>query len=492
MVSASAISTRPPRPAAALRTAWTLGVAVLLTGRTASAVTAEVRAETVGQAYQLRGPYGAPVLSFRRLTQTLSLGVHDRSDNPRGYLLTVRARLRIDADFGAACDPATDRCLDEVNRARGAEFSPLFVRRAVDLPWAYLDLERLGGGRVDVRAGRQLVVDPLGFLLFDGARVRLRLGDRLHFDAYGGLETRAGFPLSNGRYTRDGLAFADRTGWDTTLAPQVLPRALAWLAGGGVDLHELGPLNARLAWRTVRGEAGVVEEKLGASVDLQLSRRARLVTEAVYSVPQAQLAWASLAFELAAGRRLLGVEVARSRPVFDLTSIWASFWVDPTDDVRAHGEWPLGEHATLVLGALLRRYALDAATTAALANRGAADRAQWAAGASAGLSYRRSRGDGGARVTAEHGDIASRAGGDVTGRWWIRPGRVRVDVGASVWWTRDALRPERDLASVGVVAGALVRLGAVADVHVTLEDDINRVVGHRLRAMGVLALRGPF
>ena len=38
----------------------------------------------------------------------------------------------------------------------------------------------------------------------------------------------------------------------------------------------------------------------------------------------------------------------------------------------------------------------------------------------------------------------------------------------------------------------LVRLGAVADVHLTLEDDINRVVGHRLRAMGVLALRGPF
>jgi len=473
--------------------AATLGVALGLGPSQGWAINAEVRAETQAQSYQLRGPYGAPILSYRRLTQTLSLGAQDRSNDPRGYILTIRARLRIDADFGAACDPTTDRCLDEVNQARGGEFSPLFVRRAVDLPWAYVDLERLGGGPLDLRGGRQLVVDPLGFLLFDGGRARLRLGDRLVFDAYGGLETRAGFPLANGRYTRDGLVYADRTGWDSTLAPQVQQRAMAWLVGAAVDLRELGPLSARLAWRTVRGAAGVVEEKLGASVDLQVSRRSRLVSEVVYSTPQGLVSWASLAFERASpSGSLLGLEIARSRPVFDLTSIWASFWVDPTDDLRVHGEWPLGRGATLVLAGLVRRYALDAATTASLANRGAADGALWAAGATAGVSVRRARSDGSVRLTAEHGEVASRAGGDLMARWWLRPGRVRLDAGASVWWTRDVLRPERDLASVGFVAGALLRLGAFADVHLTLEDDINRIVGHRVRAMGVLALRGPF
>ncbi len=480
------------RPTGSFVVAGALGAALGFAASGAGAITAEVRAETQGQSYQLRGPYGAPVLSFRRLTQTLSLGAQERSDDPRGYILTIRARLRIDADFGASCDPTTDRCLDEINQARGAEFAPLFVRRAVDLPWAYLDLERLAGGRLDLRGGRQLVVDPLGFLLFDGARTRLRLGDRLVLDAYGGLETRAGFPLSNGRYTRDGLVYADRTGWDTTLAPHVQDRALAWLVGAGLDLRELGPVSARLAWRTVRGRAGVVEEKFGASVDLQLSRRARVVSETVYSVPQGMVSWASLAFEHATPRgRVLGMEIARSRPVFDLTSIWASFWIDPTDDLRVHGEWPLGSRATLVLAGLVRRYALDAASTEALANRGAADRALWAAGGTAGVSLRQARGDASLRTTFEHGDVASRAGGDAVWRWWLRPGRVRLDASASLWWTRDALRPERDLTSVGLVAGALFRLGAVADVHLSIEDDINRIVGHRVRAMGILSLRGP-
>jgi hypothetical protein len=450
---------------------------------------AVVRAETQAQAYQVRGPAGAPVLSLRRITQTLSLHAVDRPSSARGVTYTARVRLRIDSDFGSACDPTTDRCLDELNQSRVAEFAPLFARRSLDLPFAYVDATGVWRGRIDLRFGRQLVIDALGFLLFDGGRARLNLGSVLALEVYGGAETRSGFPLSSGRYERDGITRLDRTGWDASLVPTVQDRAAAGVIGVAVETLGDGPLHTRATWRRVVSGDGIAEEKAGLSADLTLSERVRFFGDAVYSIPQRLLATLSVGGEWIGVRgHSVGIELARYRPTFDLTSIWASFWVDPTDDARVRGEVPLGR-GWRVSGAVFgRRYALS---ELAPSPNSAVLPDLYAVGASLGLSSPRVKNQGTFRVQGEGGALGARAGADVMLRVWLRP-RIRWDVGLSAWWVTDALRPERDVVSFGFVTGALVRLGRIADIGVNLEDDVNRLVGHRMRAMAVLDLQVPF
>ena len=464
-----------------------LALGILVCPARSYAFDAEVRAESTASSWQVRGPAGAAVLSLRRFTQTLSLAGTSHSDDPHAPVIRLRARLRIDSDFGSACDPGTDRCLDELNRSRAAEFAPLFARRAVDLPFAFLEVSGLARGRLDLRAGRQLVVDSLGFFLFDGGLARLNLGAVASVEAYGGWETRAGFPLSNGRYERDGLLRADRTGWDRSIATAVVDRASASVVGAAVDLHASTRLDARLTWRRIWTDEGIAEEAVAARTDLQLGAAVRTFAEAVYMVPMATVTTAALGVEgLPTHGGRWSVEVQRVRPVFDLTSIWASFWIDPTDEARASLSLPIGRTVDLSLSTWARRYVLDSeATTNAAPSLGA----PLNAGGSASVRVRLPRWDASLRTALEGGALGTRGNADVAVRAWVLRRALRIDALVSLAHVRDSLRADRSLDGLGVVLGATVPLGRIAQVSVSLEDDINSVVGHRVRAIGVLELR---
>lgn len=450
---------------------------------------AEVRAESTLSSWQVRGPAGATVLSLRRYTQTLSLAGASRPDDPRDPVVRVRARLRIDSDFGTSCDPGTDRCLDELNRSRAAEFAPLFARRALDLPFAFVEVAGIARGRLDLRAGRQLVIDPLGFFLFDGGLARLNLGGIASIETYGGLETRSGFPLSNGRYERDGLLRADRTGWDRSLATAVVDRAAAAVVGAALELRASSRLDARVTWRRLWSDDGVAEEALAARTDLQVVPTVRAFAEAVYMVPMSTVTSAAVGVEgLPAMGGRWSVEVSRVRPVFDLTSIWASFWVDPTDEARASFSYPVARAVDLSLGAWVRRYALDAE---APTNDPPSLGTPLNTGGSAAVRVRRSRWDATARASLEGGELGLRGNADVSVQVWAVRRVLRLDGLVSLAHVRDALRADRSLDGLGLVLGATVILGRVAQVGVSLEDDLNDVVGHRLRAVAVLQLRAP-
>lgn len=464
-----------------------LALGILACPGRSSAFDAEVRAESTASSWQVRGPAGAAVLSLRRFTQTLGLAGASRPSDPRAPVVRLRARLRIDSDFGAACDPGTDRCLDELNRSRAAEFAPLFARRAVDLPFAFLEVIGLARGHVDLRAGRQLVIDPLGFYLFDGGLARLNLGAGASVETYGGWETRAGFPLSNGRYERDGLQRVDRAGWDRSIATAVLDRAAASVVGAAVELRASTRLDARLTWRRTWTAQGVAEEAVAARTDLRLGGSVRTFAEAVYTVPMATVTTAALGVEAVPARGVRwSVSALRVRPVFDLTSIWASFWIDPTDEARASLSLPLSASADLSLGAWLRRYVLDAE---APGNAAPSLGAPLNAGGSASVRVRRPRWDATLRASLEGGALGTRGNADVAVRAWVLRRALRVDGLVSVAHVRDALRDDRALDGLGLVLGVTAPLGRVAQVSASLEDDINSVVGHRVRAIGVLELR---
>lgn len=464
-----------------------LALGIVVCPARSDAFDAEVRAESTASSWQVRGPAGAAVLSLRRFTQTLSLSGASRSDDRRAPVVRLRARLRIDSDFGSACDPGTDRCLDELNRSRAAEFAPLFARRAVDLPFAFLEVSGLARGRIDLRAGRQLVVDPLGFFLFDGGLARLNLGALASVEAYGGWETRAGFPLSNGRYERDGLLRADRTGWDRSIATAVVDRAAASVMGAAIDVRASTRLDARITWRRIWTDAGIAEEAVAARVDVQVNGSVRAFSEAVYMLPMSTVTTAALGLEgLPTRGGRWSVEILRVRPVFDLTSIWASFWIDPTDEARAALSMPLTRSVDLSLGAWVRRYALDSETSD---NAAPSLGAPLNAGGSAALRVRRARWDATLRASLEGGALGVRGNADLALRAWVFRRALRLDGLVSLAHVRDSLREERTLDGLGIVLGAVAPIGRVAQVGVSLEDDINSVVGHRVRAIGVLEIR---
>lgn len=388
--------------------------------------------------------------------------------------------MRIDSDFGGACDPSTGHCLDELNHSRAAEFAPLFARRSLDVPWAYIDIASIGRGAVDLRLGRQFVVDVFGFLLFDGALARLHIGRAVAVEVYGGLEARTGFTVSNGRFERDGTIRADRAGWDQTLVPGVRDSAMAGVLGAAIELRHTGPVHARATWRRVWTSEGVAEEKAGLRVDLALGPRAESHAEFVWSVPHALASVVAIGATWRTGQGMLfGVDVQRIRPVFDATSLWASFWTDPTDDARARVEIPLGRVTRLNFDALARRYALSESSSAL------DDRANYGGGAS--VHVRHPRWELSTRLRGEGGELGLRVGADASARRWLTES-VHVDGGVSLWSIDDALRAERNITSGSIWVGLNLRLGRVARAHFTIEDDVNRIVGQRLRAFVVFDL----
>jgi hypothetical protein len=399
-----------------------------------------------------------------------------------------RARLRIDADFGQACDPTFANCFRQDDRTRTDQWVPGYTPRSIDLTYAYLDVLNLGRGLADLRFGRMLLTDALGFFLLDGARARMHLTDYVVAEAIAGFETRSGYALSSGRFDRDGIIHADRGGWDPSLAPYVVDRALAPTVGVALETGTAFPVFARLAYRRVWTDAGISEEKIGGTVNVSLFPTFRLSGEAVWSVPQQILSnvLATAEYHSRVGLRI-ALDYQRWRPTFDLSSIWVAFWTDPTDLLQARTEIPLTRALSLTATGLVRRYALSESGPI---NEGAALSDEWDAGGSGGLALRTPAYRASLRGTFEGGQAGYLGGCDLSGSWAVWAEFVRLEARLSLWQVEQSMHPDRAGISFGAVLGTTIRLGAIADLHADIEDDVNRFVGQRFRAMGYLSLRG--
>jgi hypothetical protein len=471
------------RPAGVSRAIFSI---VLVCGASARAIEYAVDAQTVAQAYQVRAPFGGPVLSARRVTQTIGLSVA-HAFGARGPRFSLRARLRIDGDFGDACGGAAARCLEETARERRTDFSPGFERRSIDVPFAYVDVSGLWGGAVDARAGRVMTADVLGFSLFDGARVRARFGAALTAEALVGLEVRRGFALSNGRFERDGVLRLDRAGWEPSLAPWVSDAIPAPLVGVAIETPEGLPAFARAVYRRVWTAEGVSEERAGASADAALHPWVRVRGTSAYSIPHRAFSVLGASVTVARPLAAWSVEgaIERVRPTFDPGSIWASLWADGTDEARARASLRAHERLALSVSAWGRRHALSESGP----SRGAAwARDLYSAGCAWTAAYDAPAWDLGARAQVEAGSSGERGGLDVDGAIEPWGDRVRLDGRASLWWQRDAIRADRSGLSLSVVGGAATRLGALAWVHLDGEYDRNAIVGDRFRVSATLAV----
>jgi hypothetical protein len=220
----------------------------------ARAVETEVNSTSAGQAYTLSSPWGGLTVKRRRFLETLALGLYHLEGGepkPGGPDISVRLRLRLDADAGISSD-------ETAYNAASDRFVPGLVLAPIDLMYAYVEGRNLAKGWLGFRLGRQYVTDSLGWWAFDGGLVRVTTPFFAEVELYGGLEERGGLPLSTPRFERNGVWRGDRKGIDDTVYTQFEKASIA--PSYGVALQSTGVtwIHGRLDYRKVLNQGDSV------------------------------------------------------------------------------------------------------------------------------------------------------------------------------------------------------------------------------------------
>ena len=525
-------------PSGLVRAAFFI-VVVLLAAAPAEAYEFEVRARTLTQGFELSAfRVGGGELHFgrRRFTQGLMLEIRDIGDlaakrkrarpHARGPTISFSSYLRLDHDFGDWTMGELDRDGDTVDAIDGIpELASSSL--ALDLLYAYVAIEDLGGGVLDLTIGRQVRMDLLDAWAYDGVTAEIHTPWHVGIELAGGLRLLDSSPLAPSAYELDGTSGADcreyvedgagggswqiidrsrvpgtsRFTADLDYCPQ--REQLMPTLGVAVVTEGFRAVHARLSYRRSASrtvwligeedrlyfpDEGLYPEPLAPTWGIDEERVALVVhgfvdgkDGALLVSPYAGARWSLLhgvADELVAGSRVrfgahaLEPEVSRSIPTFDGDSIFNVFAVEPSMDARLGYDWTprhgaLRAHA----GTWLRRY--DLGDDAELAG-GATAGGRWTGRALA------------ARVDAllDGGWGGRRAGGSAGLSWQARR------------WARYAARASLLDVDDGVhrVHGAL-QLGASWEVtegaafHVFTESTTSRETPFQVRVLGMLDLQ---
>jgi hypothetical protein len=454
----------------------------------------QITSDTVAQGYQLRSPWGEPVLSRRRYLQTLGMQISEGADaDPDAVHVLFRMRMRLDADFGI--EPTEVEPRDHPHTYVGG-----LQRTPVDLMYGYVEARNLARGLLALRLGRQYLTDPLGWWSFDGALMRVQLPVYMAFDTYGGFEQRGGLPLSTPRFEREGVWRGDRQSLDAPMYPEFLDAGMAPAYGAVVETWQLPVVHARLAYRRVWNTGQVVtnpfptqrtgvppttegmrtsSERLGGSIDLTDGDLGVLRGGAVYDMPYAAVTSCYGALDAFASERLtLGADVDRVIPTFDGDAIWSFFWTEPTTTLLGRGDLELS-----------RRYAVAASSGVRWVDVGTGGAAGVALDLLARASGRLRLTDGLVGLTGmvDAGERGRRWGGDLVGERWFEE-RYGLSGRMSVYEWQDDWKPDRSATSVGYMLGGAYRAGHGTRVTLEWEHDTNRLVGQRYRLLAMLQL----
>ena len=476
----------------------------------------EITSDSTMQIYDVRSPTGIPVLMRTRFTSTLGVAVYDLLETPKQAGqenkpdLTFRARMRYDADYGAAVEEATQTVTDR--------YVPGFSRGPVDLMYAYVEGRRFLKGVLGFKVGRQYVTDALGWWSFDGGQVRVTTPAYFAVEGYGGLEVRGGLPFSGsiGRWEADGVWRGDRSGMDPTQYPSFQQDDVAPAFGVALETTGVSWLHGRLTYRRVyntndsivsqfaNGDLSPVtysgtrvsSDKLGYGLNANAPKIGGVSGGVVYDfyANTTQSIWATA--DLYLGKKVIAsLDYDYFQPTYDADSIWNFFGAYPMNDVGARLLWDATQKLSFSAGAHVRVFQNDATPNPGAPSNppGSPPIDQFApqqhftfhGGGSLGMRFRRKDTLISSNAVVNVGDQGDRAGGDVMverlfDARWVLSGRV------GVWHWEDKLRPDRRTSSYGAMVGAAYRFFHGSQMGVEWENDINGIVGWRTRVLGYL------
>ncbi len=175
----------------------------------------QVSSELWAQGYSVPASDGS-LISRRRLVEDLHLAAWNLlpgSDDPyyQGLRLSVEMSLRLDTDFSIAKNESDSSVADA--------YIPGLTPMQMDMMFVYLDARGFWEGVLDVRAGRQIRVDTIGFFAFDGIETVLHLPGYLAVSTYLGYEVKGGHRLGYDQLELDGVDSGGRDGMDPGTYP---------------------------------------------------------------------------------------------------------------------------------------------------------------------------------------------------------------------------------------------------------------------------------
>jgi hypothetical protein len=452
-----------------------------------------VSASTRAQFYSLRSPYGEPLIRRRRYTQVLALRVHDIDGAPALDVpdVSFASSVRLDADFGiepSERDPDSDRYIP------GLEDAP------VDLMFAYVEAKRLFGGHFAFRAGRQYVIDPLGWWSFDGALARVTTSAFVEAEVFGGFEQRGGLPMvSSSRFEADGVYRGNRTGLEASQVPYYLDESrLAPAYGFSLSTSGVSWADGRVVYRRVInrdvvyaspfpdesgrfrtvGEDRTSSEQLGGQLNLVADEFGSLGGTAVYDLYNQVFSRVRAHADWFASESVaIGGQYDYDFPTYDGDSIFNWFARSGSKTVAAHARIQLSPRVDAALTSGVRLFG-------ATSEEGPRTDGDYIANASARMSFAETVWS--SRAAVDAGALGRRIGSDLTVQRTFAAGFWDTELTLSLYDWRDELRPERDATSFTYVCGGGFRPLAGSRVGAEWEHTVNRLVGQRFRMVATL------
>ncbi|MGQ0508377.1 MAG: hypothetical protein ACT4TC_24015 [Myxococcaceae bacterium] len=437
------------------------GVALLLValGGVAQGAAFQIDARTEAQAYSFRSfrgvdPNNPLILPRRRIVQYLGLEAYELFT---GQDLGFESSLRVYADLG-------------LPRGEAAKIDGVGSEEA-DLLYATV---KYRGKKIEAKLGRQLYVDIMDWMSFDGLKLRYISPIGLGAEIYGGLWVKSASFFASAVYQPDGIRDRDdrRIEASSPLADPAY-NALEPVVGGKLLLEDLKGFSAaagfRQSWvaRRVSLQRGMAELRYGRG------RGFNVFSAVDYDLYIGNLANGKVQVRYDADLFAVSVEALRFTPVLTSDSIWYYFAMSGRDEGRVRVDFtPPGPFRVYAQGSagLYRTNLVNTSLGSLLLN---GDASAVNAGGAVGASFR-----GGPFRSAV--DLSYRAGygghqlwGDLTGGWSDPSRRWSVDLRFTAAQLQDSLNAQlRGLFLGGQLFGSH-RFNDVARLSLVLEQNLN-------------------
>jgi hypothetical protein len=314
------------------RSVWVLASSAILSLQSAAAYDQQVSSTLYAEGYSVYSREGI-ILSRRRIVDDLTLGAWNllpNEDDP----YYEGPRLSVDVSLRLSTDAAISRA--EVSTEDINGFVPGLTPVAMDAMVAYVDASGLWGDTLDLRAGRQMRLDTLGFFAFDGVDTRLRLPIGLALGTYLGLEVRGGHMLGYDALELDGTDRGGRRGLAADQFPDREAPGPRLAMGTEVVIHPVYWLEMAAAYRAVGvndGAGALADERVGGRALLDFSP-VQTSGRVVYSPLVNKLSEADAEVGVTPVRLVtLLVDYHRYVPVFEGDAIFNVFDLSPQNDV---------------------------------------------------------------------------------------------------------------------------------------------------------------
>jgi len=304
----------------------------------AEAVNTRVQYETIGQGYQILTIDGE-VIKRHRLNQFLNLHAYDITGDGTN-LVSFSSSFRFDSDFGISKGE-----MEKMDQLRNHNLSLMF---------GYINVHRWLN-LLDVRLGRQLLIDDMDFTMMDGVRTVI------HTPWHIGIETYAGTEAKNAGYI--GVITTTQLESDGDNGGHGNPdEETSIVMGGSLMLEDLKNHHGKIGYRRVQTVDGSVDgERIFANYHIRVLPQLHVATAASWDFLIMDVSEIQATVRATKLAKFLDVELSYWRliPTFEGSSIFNVFSVEPMNDIDGRLRFHLSKNVQAYTGGYVRLFRND-------------------------------------------------------------------------------------------------------------------------------------